>query len=165
MIFYTSPLILENNRIIQDNKIEKTKLPTKKIQIIIESNYRIYVYQKNSNNNQLFLIFSEILYILPNFFVGEITETSISRALKSGITIQNILGFIRENLHCVCRSIPSTILNQFRLWEFQKKKIKIENCFVFFDMVTQGHQEMVYSKNWNIKKKKNKKLKNFLLIE
>mmetsp|Transcript_17985 Transcript_17985/g.45344 ORF Transcript_17985/g.45344 Transcript_17985/m.45344 type:complete len:396 (-) Transcript_17985:556-1743(-) len=165
MIFYTSDLILEGNYIVNYNEEERKKFQKKKFQIIIESNFRIYVYQKNSNNNQLFLIFSEILYLLPNFFVGEITESSISRALKSGISIQNIIGFIQENLHCVCRSIPPTILNQFRFWEFQKKKIRITNCFVFFETVKQEQQEIIYSDNWNFRKKKDKKVTNFFLIE
>ena len=164
-IFYTKCFFLKTNVDIDNQNKEGKIFQSKKINIIIESNYRIYVYKKEAFKNNLFYVFSDLLYKLPNFMVGEITENSISRAIKNGISVQNILGFINQNLHYVCSSIPSSVLHQIRLWEFEKKKMTITNCYLIVDS---GSREVV-EKNilpvWDAEKKFDKNVKSFLLLE
>ena len=74
--------------------------------IIIESNYRIYVYKKKYISDSIFLQFSEILYSLPNLFVGELTEQSMLNAMSKGLGAVNIINFIKQNLHENCNNIP-----------------------------------------------------------
>lgn len=148
-IFYSSPVLKHFSGEKSQLRERKKLLDFKNFYIIIESNYRIYAYQKRINNSEILLIFSDVLYILPNFFVGEITEKSISRAIRNGVSVKNIFGFINENLHWICNSIPLSVLNQVKLWEFQMTKIKV---FDFYFIIEN-------------KREKNQKKKNVLLFE
>ena len=109
---------------------DKHSLQKKNFVIIIESNYRIYVYKKKKVQNSIFLQFSEPLYFLPNLFVGEINERSITFAFLRGINSYNILNFIKNNLHSVCKKIPSSIIQQINIWEINKKQNLISDIIL-----------------------------------
>jgi len=113
------------------SKVDKGFISKSKFHIVIESNYRIYVYKKKSLSNKIFTLFSESFYELPRLFVGEITEKSITSALKKGITSSGILTFIETNLHKICPTIPPTVSDQIKVWEFQKRKNLFSNSIVF----------------------------------
>lgn len=74
--------------------------------------------------------FSETLYQLPNLFVADLTVKSINKALKNGISGDNILSFVQNNLHHVCKEVPSNVIEQIKIWEFDKKNNFI--CRVVF---------------------------------
>jgi len=98
--------------------------------IIIESNYRIYVYKKKYISDSIFLQFSEILYSLPNLFVGELTEQSMLNAMSKGLGAVNIINFIKQNLHENCNNIPLSIIKQISIWELVKKQNRIIECLL-----------------------------------
>nr|UXY87090.1 TATA binding protein of transcription factor IIB-like protein [Cryptomonas sp.] len=104
----------------------------KNFRLVVESNYRIYAYKNNDFLNMLLLQFSDLLYNLPNLFVGEITKGSINRAIKKGISSKNIIGFIEKNLHEICKNVPQTVVNQIRGWELQQKKTSISDSLMIF---------------------------------
>mmetsp|Transcript_64256 Transcript_64256/g.103908 ORF Transcript_64256/g.103908 Transcript_64256/m.103908 type:complete len:152 (-) Transcript_64256:2090-2545(-) len=89
--------------------------------IIIESNFRLYAYKKKKTHIDILQQFSETLYQLPNLFVGDLTVKSINKAFKNGISGDNILSFIRNNLHHVCKIIPSNVIEQIKIWELDKR--------------------------------------------
>ncbi|KAJ1464972.1 hypothetical protein T484DRAFT_1648860 [Baffinella frigidus] len=117
--FFLNKIIQKKNSHFQEDKYSLQK---KNFVIIIESNYRIYVYKKKNVPNSIFLQFSEPLYFLPNLFVGEINERSITFAFLRGINSCNILNFIKKNLHGVCEKIPFSIIQQINIWEMNKKQ-------------------------------------------
>ena len=59
--------------------------------------------------------FSETLYQLPNLFVADLTVKSINKALKNGISGDNILSFVQNNLHYVCKEVPSNVIEQIKI--------------------------------------------------
>jgi len=89
--------------------------------VIIESNFRLYAYKKKKIHIDIIQQFSETLYHLPNLFVGDLTVKSINKAFKNGISGNNILSFIRNNLHNVCKIIPSNVIEQIKIWELDKR--------------------------------------------
>lgn len=113
--------------------IKNGKKSERKFQIVVESNYRIYVYRKKYFSSIIFGLFSEPFYQLPNLFVGEITEKSITKALKRGITSLEILNFLGNNLHEICPNVPKTVSDQIKVWEFQKKKNMIYDSLIFWE--------------------------------
>ncbi|AFP65344.1 tfIIB-like protein (nucleomorph) [Chroomonas mesostigmatica CCMP1168] len=156
-IFYIYPFFFQNQKREKTKVIENHHLinfQDQKYQIIIESNFRIYVYKNAHLGNDLLLVFSEILYQLPNLFVGEITEKSILKAFNSGSTSRNIIGFLKNNLHPICPWIPSAVTNQIKAWEFQKTEIKITESLMILNSGDQKHLEKTKKL---IKWKKNKK--------
>ena len=155
-IFYTCSSIFGSNKIrlnLSSNKKPINK-STRNFQIIIESNYRIYVYNSNDNNNfliKLLLQFSDLLYNLPNLFVGEITKISINRAIKNGINAKSIIGFVEKNLHSICKNIPSTVVNQIRAWELQREGTLINDYLIIFKTFQKIKNNIKKFLIWNIK--------------
>lgn len=90
--------------------------------VIIESNFRIYAYKKKKTEIEILQQFSETLYHLPNLFVGDLTVKSMNKALKNGISGENILSFLQNNLHPICKKIPSNVTEQIKIWDLEKKK-------------------------------------------
>jgi hypothetical protein len=155
-IFYPYSSISGSSKIKSNSsKYKKTIIKsTRNFQIIIESNYRIYVYNSNDSNNfliKLLLQFSDLLYNLPNLFVGEITKISINKAIKSGISAKSIIGFVEKNLHSICKNIPPTVVNQIRAWELQREGISINDYLIIFKTFQKIKNNKKKFLNWNIK--------------
>lgn len=160
-IFYSLPFFLER----REERWAKKKVQFKNLQIIIESNFRIYAYHESIDKNEILLLFCDLSYNLPNFFVGEITEKSVTRSLKNGISIENIIGFINENLHWICSSIPSSVLNQVRLWEYNSTRISVRECYFIQDKTEKFLEKNFKIYNWHLKKNFCKNFKNFFIME
>jgi hypothetical protein len=90
--------------------------------IIIESNFRVYAYKKKKTEIEVLQQFSETLYHLPNLFVGDLTVKSMNKALKNGISGENILSFLQNNLHPTCKKIPTNVSEQIKIWGLERKK-------------------------------------------
>ena len=118
-LFFRLPFFYFNHK----NIFFQRKFPrnNKSFRIIIESNFRIYVYLKKKTETDILQQFSEILYYLPNLFVGNISLKSINKALKNGISSENIFSFIKNNLHSICKKIPINVIEQIKIWELGKK--------------------------------------------
>jgi hypothetical protein len=112
----------------RERKIKKGSLSKKlafqqnnSLKIVVESNFRIYVYKKRETLDDVLQQFSDMLYKLPNLYVGDITVRSINKAFKNRISGNNILTFIQRNLHFMCKKIPYNVIEQIKIWEFEKK--------------------------------------------
>nr|UXY87576.1 TATA binding protein of transcription factor IIB-like protein [Cryptomonas curvata] len=143
------------------SKKKRSKL-AEKFHIIIESNYRIYAYNDNISNflNSILLQFFDLIYNLPNLFVGEITKISINRAIKRKISTKSIIGFLEKNLHQICKNIPYTVLNQIRAWGLEQQTTIINECLITFSTLNKKKKKKFY---WNLKFKPNK-IKNKIYI-
>lgn len=159
-IFYSLPFFLD-----KDKRDKKKNIQNKKLQIIVESNFRIYAYFKSIDKNDILLLFCDLFYDLPNFFVGEITEKSIARSLKNGISCKNIIGFISENLHWISSSIPSSVLNQIRLWEFHSMRIRVKECYFIQNKNKKNLEKDFEIHKWSMKKNFCISPKNFFIVE
>ena len=105
--------------------------------------------KKKKTEIDIFQQFSEIFYQLPNLVVGDLTVRSINRALKNGISGENILSFLRVNLHEVCEKIPSNVVEQIRIWDFEKK-----NKFISTIVLASNHKKLCpkkFKNEWNEK--------------
>jgi len=69
--------------------------------IIVESNYLIYAYTDSPVLIGLLEIFAELKTRLPNMCVAYVTRKSVRRALKLGITAEDILAYLKHNIHPV----------------------------------------------------------------
>ena len=140
-----------------NHKQSVIKFP-KNFYIIIESNYRIYVYNNNNSNflNSILLQFCDLVYNLPNLFVGELTKMSLSRAVKRGINSKCILGFLNKNLHPVCKNIPHTVTNQIRAWGIQYKNTQIIEYLIIFKTFQKRKKILLWNTNFKLRNIKNK---------
>ena len=100
------------------------------IYIITETNFKLYSYTSSALYAQMIKFFSEPECVLPNLVVSIITRQSIRRAFKLGITADQIIHFLTENIHPVCtkrnRPIPDNVTDQIILWEQERNRIKHE---------------------------------------
>lgn len=95
--------------------------------VVVESNYRIYAYTDSNLQVALIGLFAELLYRFPNMVVGTLTRDSICMALRSGITADQIVNFLRLHAHprLVAKGppiLPPTITDQINLWEKERDR-------------------------------------------
>lgn len=114
-------------RVIPNDIIENVKY------LIIESNFKIYAYTENNFEKSMLEFLCDIEYIFPTFIVGNITRSSIRRALKKGASSQSILKFF--SLHAnnlmdykslfngIVYNIPENVAQQIIIWEEEKNAI------------------------------------------
>eukprot|EP01006_Ploeotia_vitrea_P045968 TRINITY_DN66984_c0_g2_i1.p1 TRINITY_DN66984_c0_g2~~TRINITY_DN66984_c0_g2_i1.p1 ORF type:complete len:508 (+),score=35.15 TRINITY_DN66984_c0_g2_i1:35-1525(+) len=104
--------------------------------IIVETNYHVYAYTTNTLQIELLSRFVEKRYELPGLYVGLITRNSILGALKDGITANEILGYLFHRAHPEMHKtnkfvLPETVVDQIRLWESERNRIKTKPGTLF----------------------------------
>ncbi|KAH7983463.1 hypothetical protein HPB52_012221 [Rhipicephalus sanguineus] len=67
--------------------------------IMVETNYRVYAYTNSQLQVALLALFCELLYRFPNLVVARLTRESVRQALRSGITSNQIIKFLRMYAH------------------------------------------------------------------
>lgn len=97
------------------------------IRIIVETNFKVYVYTTSSLHIEMLRVFLDIECILPNLVVSVITRTSIKRAFKKNIRSMNIIEFLKKNAHELCQKkvkvVPDNVSDQIILWEQERDRI------------------------------------------
>ncbi|CAB4007195.1 General transcription factor IIH subunit 4 [Paramuricea clavata] len=97
--------------------------------IVVETNYRVYVYTDSPLQVALVGLFAEIICRFPKFCVAVLTRGSVSQALLSGITADQVLHFLRTRAHPEMLKktpvIPANIADQIRLWELEKCRMQM----------------------------------------
>jgi len=105
--------------------------------IIVESNYRVYAYTDSNLQVALIGLFTELLYRFPNMVVGTLTRESICMALRSGITADQIIGFLKLHAHprLIASNpntiIPSTVADQIALWEKERDRFNFQDGVLY----------------------------------
>jgi hypothetical protein len=84
-----------------NNSLEKphTFNTESNLNLIVETNFRIYAYTNSKLHIKLLKKFAMIEYLLPNLVVANLTEDAIKGAYNEGITKEQIIKFLNKNIH------------------------------------------------------------------
>ncbi|PGH13572.1 hypothetical protein AJ79_03565 [Helicocarpus griseus UAMH5409] len=120
--------------------------------IIIETNYRLYAYTSSPLQISLIALFTTLKYRFPNLVTGKLTRQSIRRAVEMGITADQIISYLTTHAHPQMRKfhaakstsntagvpavLPPTVVDQIRLWQLERDRIKATPGFLFKDFVS-----------------------------
>ncbi|KAJ9264363.1 hypothetical protein DTO271D3_2095 [Paecilomyces variotii] len=126
--------------------------------IIIETNYRLYAYTSSPLQISLIALFTTLKYRFPNLITGKITRQSVRRAVEMGITADQIISYLATHAHPQMRKhnatkstsntaglppsvLPPTVVDQIRLWQLERDRIKATPGFLFKDFVSLSEYE------------------------
>jgi transcription initiation factor TFIIH subunit 4 len=126
--------------------------------IIIETNYRLYAYTSSPLQISLIALFTTLKYRFPNLITGKITRQSIRRAVEMGITADQIISYLSNHAHPQMRkqsairstsntagmpvsTLPHTVVDQIRLWQLERDRLKATPGFLFKDFVSLAEYE------------------------
>ncbi|KAL2866853.1 TFIIH/NER complex subunit TFB2 [Aspergillus lucknowensis] len=126
--------------------------------IIIETNYRLYAYTSSPLQISLIALFTTLKYRFPNLVTGKITRQSIRRAIEMGITADQIISYLATHAHPQMRKhnvsrstsnqtgippsvLPPTVVDQIRLWQLERDRVKATAGFLFKDFVSLAEYE------------------------
>ncbi|GFF33707.1 RNA polymerase II transcription factor B subunit 2 [Aspergillus udagawae] len=118
--------------------------------IIIETNYRLYAYTSSPLQISLIALFTTLKYRFPNLITGKITRQSVRRAVEMGITADQIISYLSTHAHPQMRKhnasrstsnqagmpvsvLPPTVVDQIRLWQLERDRVKATHGFLFRD--------------------------------
>jgi len=111
--------------------------------IIIETNYRIYAYTNSPLQIAVLALFTKLNTRYPNMVSGRVTRDSMYNAIAHGITSDQIISYLSTHAHpqLVKASmakgggpvLPPTVVDQIRLWQLEKERMKVEPGFIFLD--------------------------------
>jgi len=103
--------------------------------IVLESNYRLYAYTISELHLTILSLFVKLNYHLPNMAVGSITRESIRTALANGISAEQIIKFLNQNVHPQLANdvpaIPETVTDQIRLWEAERNRVAYDKGVLY----------------------------------
>ncbi|XP_046387995.1 general transcription factor IIH subunit 4 [Ischnura elegans] len=104
--------------------------------IIVETNYRVYAYTSSNLQVALVGLFCEMMYRFPNLAVGVLTRESVRQALRSGISANQIIGFLQQHAHPQLHHqapplLPPTIVDQIHLWELERDRFRFEEGVLY----------------------------------
>ncbi|XP_049806334.1 general transcription factor IIH subunit 4 isoform X2 [Schistocerca nitens] len=116
--------------------------------IVVETNYRVYAYTSSNLQVALVGLFCELLYRFPNLAVGILTRDSVRQALRSGITADQIIGFLRLHAHprmiaAGPPTLPPTIVDQIKLWENERNRFSYTEGVLYSQFLSQADYEVV----------------------
>ncbi|OJJ46370.1 hypothetical protein ASPZODRAFT_132452 [Penicilliopsis zonata CBS 506.65] len=126
--------------------------------IIIETNYRLYAYTSSPLQISLIALFTTLKYRFPNLITGKITRQSVRRAIEMGITADQIISYLSNHAHPQMRKhnilrstsnkagmpptiLPPTVVDQIRLWQLERDRVKATPGFLFKDFVSLAEYE------------------------
>ena len=105
--------------------------------VILETNFKCYVYTQSSLHVEMLKLFLSIECILPNLVVGLVTRRSINSAFKKGIEAKQIIHFLEQNAHPLCRRrhklLPDNVTDQIILWERERNRITLNGGILYHD--------------------------------
>lgn len=117
--------------------------PNAKGFIIIETNYRLYAYTNSPLQIAVLALFTKLHTRYPNMVSGRVTRDSMYNAIAHGITSDQVISFLSTHAHpqLVKTSmakgggpvLPPTVVDQIRLWQLEKERMKVTPGFLFKD--------------------------------
>ena len=103
--------------------------------VIVETNYRVYAYTSSPLKQAILRLFVRTEVLLANLLVGSITRESVMSALDSGITSEQIIGYLTQHAHkrVLGRSpiVPTVVMDSIRLWQQELRRMEMEQA-VFY---------------------------------
>lgn len=124
--------------------------------IVLETNYKVYAYTSNPLQIAVLNLFLSLRSRFPNLVIGMITRESIKSALSNGITAAQIITYLSTHAHPQMKKqmplLPPTVVDQIRLWELEKNRIKSDEGYLYEDFRTLTDYELVlnYAKQLNV---------------
>lgn len=93
------------------------------------------------------IVITCLFFRFPNLVVGIITRESIRQALKSGITADQIISFLRQHAHIECYKelpvLPPTIADQIKLWELERDRFIFNEGVLYNQFLSQADFEVL----------------------
>eukprot|EP01083_Nonionella_stella_P098987 278434_1 len=97
--------------------------------IIVETAFKVFAYTSSKLQLSLLNMFVRLDVRLPNMVAGIITKESVSRAIRSGITVNQIIAYLQQYAHARMRNkspvIPENVTDQLMLWENQRARLRV----------------------------------------
>lgn len=105
--------------------------------VILETNYRLYAYTSSPLQIAVLDLFTDLTSRFPNLCTGQLSRNSIRKALDNGITADQVILFLSSHAHPQMRKqmplLPPTVVDQIRLWELEKNRLKATTGYLFKD--------------------------------
>lgn len=131
--------------------------------IIIETNYRLYAYTSSPLQIALLSLFVNLRSRHPNLVTGKMTKQSVQRAVKVGITAEQIIAYLTSHAHPQMRRhaqleqskslanesgkvfsiLPATVLDQIHLWQLERDRMQTTPGFLLKDFASKTEYEGV----------------------
>lgn len=117
------------------------------IEIFVETNFRVYAYTTSSFQTNLLALFTHLRYRLPSMVVGHLTRDAVRAALMSGITADQIIGYLNAHAHPRMREgvIPPNVSDEIRLWEAEQERVQTALGVLLSDFRSRDAFERVLS--------------------
>lgn len=110
------------------------------VQIIVETNMQVIAYVNNELHLALLKLFVDVQIRMPNMVKGVITRNKTKEAFEMGISVAQVIDFLRSHAHPVIREadpVPKNVIDQLCLWYDENHRIKSEEA-VFVDFAKCG---------------------------
>ena len=145
--------------------------------LVIETNFKIYAYTKNSLDIKIFKFLFEVEYIFDGFIQGYISRECLRKLFKMGIQSHEILNYLSNhssdkcndycNIKGVKYKIPENVAHQIVIWEEEKNSLIYWNCSYYYGFanVNEFNKYLKRMKADNIPIKYINKEKNEIIIE
>ncbi|KAK9448646.1 transcription factor Tfb2-domain-containing protein [Limtongia smithiae] len=105
--------------------------------VILETNFKVYAYTSSPLQIAVLNLFVHLKSRFANMVAGHISRESVNKALKNGITADQIITYLTVHAHPQMRKstplLPPTVVDQIRLWELERERIKTSTGFLFRD--------------------------------
>lgn len=115
--------------------------------IAVETTFRVYAYTESHLQIALIGLFCEIMGRYPGFTVGIITRDSVRQALRTGITADQIIKFLKMHVHSQRlkrqHAIPPTVVDQIRLWELERDRFQFTEGVLYSQFLSQSDFELL----------------------
>ncbi|KAI0244533.1 RNA polymerase II transcription factor B 52 kDa subunit [Massospora cicadina] len=116
--------------------------------IIVETNYRVYAYTKSPLQIAILNLFISLKARFANMVEGYLDRESVRRALSHGITADQIIKYLETHAHPQMRKhtpiIPITVVDQIRLWEMEKDRVRSAPGHLWRDFARQQDFDAIY---------------------
>ncbi|GIX63139.1 general transcription factor IIH polypeptide 4 GTF2H4 [Babesia caballi] len=110
----------------------------KESKIIVQSNFKVYVYTANALQISVLSHICELQARTPNLVIGVLTRSSVQAAFKSGITADQIIRFFESKAqydeantkrHAI--KVPENVRRQLKMWEAERNRLELVNAILF----------------------------------
>mmetsp|Transcript_817 Transcript_817/g.2296 ORF Transcript_817/g.2296 Transcript_817/m.2296 type:complete len:473 (+) Transcript_817:111-1529(+) len=110
--------------------------------IIVESNFRVYVYTASRAWIEVLQIFLKLLCLLPDAVVATISREQMQQAMRTyGLTAQHMSNFLKRNAHPQItaarredeRDKSKTVYDQISLWESELDRYTAHDASYFYE--------------------------------
>jgi transcription initiation factor TFIIH subunit 4 len=147
--FYPTRLVINLTNYVEEDAVLEKASKDEDGFLIVETNYRVYAYTDSPLRIALLSLFVELKYRFPKFCLGYLTRDSVRKALRSGITAEQIINFLNMNCHIdmgkngTKRQIPPTVMDQVRLWEIERDRFVFKDGVLYSQFLSQSDFELL----------------------